>query len=258
MHRWGGFAGRQRYRCTGCSRTFSTHTGTALHYLKRIDRWDGFCRAMALSLTVRETGHLLGLHKDTVFRWRHRFLEAMATTERTVLTGEIVVAQLSFPYCVKGARPRVAAKQWAPPAGRRVGAWPPRSRPLIWVLLARDERGRGAGRWFGDGRPHAAAMTAYLGVRADPAATLVGGRGRYSPLAVCATRLGLRYRPPAARPTRPGVPERPRELASRLRSWIRRFRGVATRYLDNYLLWFRALDCHWSDEVWDLRVVGMI
>ena len=28
----------------------------------------------------------------------------------------------------------------------------------------------------------------------------------------------------------------------RLKSWIARFRGVATDYLENYLGWFRALD----------------
>ena len=30
--------------------------------------------------------------------------------------------------------------------------------------------------------------------------------------------------------------------ASRLRSWMRRFKGVATKYLASYLGWFRMLD----------------
>jgi hypothetical protein len=29
---------------------------------------------------------------------------------------------------------------------------------------------------------------------------------------------------------------------SRLKAWIRKFHGVATRYLKNYLGWFRALE----------------
>jgi len=29
---------------------------------------------------------------------------------------------------------------------------------------------------------------------------------------------------------------------SRLRSWMRRFKGVATKYLASYLGWFRMLD----------------
>lgn len=37
---------------------------------------------------------------------------------------------------------------------------------------------------------------------------------------------------------------------SRLKTWIRRFQGVATKYLDNYLYWFRWLeiDKHFSFE----------
>ena len=30
---------------------------------------------------------------------------------------------------------------------------------------------------------------------------------------------------------------------SRLRGWMRRFKGVATKYLASYLGWFRMLDC---------------
>ena len=29
---------------------------------------------------------------------------------------------------------------------------------------------------------------------------------------------------------------------SRLKEWLRRFHGVATKYLDSYLAWFRAID----------------
>ena len=31
---------------------------------------------------------------------------------------------------------------------------------------------------------------------------------------------------------------------SRLKGWMRRFNGVATRWLDNYLGWFRFIDRH--------------
>ena len=34
----------------------------------------------------------------------------------------------------------------------------------------------------------------------------------------------------------------------RLKQWLNRFHGVATRYLDNYLGWFRCLDNHHADS----------
>jgi hypothetical protein len=32
---------------------------------------------------------------------------------------------------------------------------------------------------------------------------------------------------------------------SRLRSWLQRFRGVATKYLANYLTWHSRIDRNW-------------
>ena len=43
----------------------------------------------------------------------------------------------------------------------------------------------------------------------------------------------------------------------RLRRWIRRFRGVATKYLDRYLLWFRGLECDWSSGAFRREVVAL-
>ena len=34
IQKWGGFAGRQRFRCRDCRRTFSTFTNTPLRWLK--------------------------------------------------------------------------------------------------------------------------------------------------------------------------------------------------------------------------------
>jgi transposase-like protein len=249
IHRWGQFAGRQRYRCTRCKRTFSTYTGTALHYLKRVDRWNGFCLAMDRCHTVRETARLLGIHKDTVFRWRHRFLATLTSTETVRLRGHVVVAQAWFRHCRKGARP-------GPSAGAH--AWPgsPTSERRVLVVLARDRRTHGFGRTLGPQPLHPEALARTLGPVLGPDVVLIGGRGRYSPLAACALRLGLGYRKPASGGSDPATVETPTALALRLRRWLRPFRGVATRYLDHYLLWFRALESTWSSEAWDLSAVA--
>lgn len=72
VQKWGRFSGRQRYRCRDCGRTFSTFTGTPLHYLKRPELWRWFLWCHDGRLTVRAAGAALGVHKDTALRWRHR------------------------------------------------------------------------------------------------------------------------------------------------------------------------------------------
>lgn len=37
-------------------------------------------------------------------------------------------------------------------------------------------------------------------------------------------------------------------LHSRLKQWINRFKGVATKYLDNYLAWFLFVDSHSNEN----------
>ena len=44
---------------------------------------------------------------------------------------------------------------------------------------------------------------------------------------------------------------------SRLKAWMERFQGVATKYLDNYLYWFRWLDIG-KDLAFDRQVEQML
>ena len=37
-------------------------------------------------------------------------------------------------------------------------------------------------------------------------------------------------------------------LHSRLKNWIKRFNGVASKYLDNYLVWFLFVDSHSNES----------
>ncbi|HHW13625.1 MAG TPA: IS1 family transposase [Firmicutes bacterium] len=69
---------RQRYRCKDWGRTFNSLTGTLQAYSKRLAEWEAFALCMAERLTIRGTAQRLGLHPSTVFRWRHRVLEALA------------------------------------------------------------------------------------------------------------------------------------------------------------------------------------
>ena len=40
-----------------------------------------------------------------------------------------------------------------------------------------------------------------------------------------------------------------RAYGARLKDWMQRFHGVATRYLSNYLLWHRVVDRRWRQSL---------
>ena len=74
LHRHGRSEGLQRYRCCACGRTFNALTGTPLARLRHKAKWLDFLQTMQASLTVRQSARDVGVHRNTSFRWRHRFL----------------------------------------------------------------------------------------------------------------------------------------------------------------------------------------
>lgn len=242
IHRWGFASGRQRYRCLACGRTFSAYTGTVLYYLKRADAWDAFLVAMRDCLSVRQAALAADIHRDTAFRWRHRLLESVESRERVLLTDQVAVGSTWFRYSRKGA----AAPRGRMEGARPDGAWPegapgPAGARRVWVVLARDGGGRAVGTVVGGRQPLAEVLTECMRGRVAGDATIRARTGPYSPAALCARRLGLTYS--RLGPTTPGAElESVPSYAARLKRWMRRFHGVATRYLSHYLAWFRSID----------------
>lgn len=239
VHRWGSFGWRRRYRCLGCRRTFSDFTGTPLAYLKRVELWEPYCIMALATATVRQSARHLGVHPSTSFRWRHRLLARLLETEPGDLSGRISVDLAWLPHSDKGARrlPRPA---------RRTAftgmSWETR---IAWILVACDDSGRAIGTRLGPARPGLADVFGVLQDRVSGGTTLLGRSNLWGLLARAANRLGLAferefYVHAHLRPRTEA--ERARAYLLRWKSWTRRFRGIATKYVDHYLVWFRLLD----------------
>lgn len=79
--RFGHASGLQRYKCHACRRTFNALTGTPLARLRHRDAWRVFAQALIDGESVRASAASAGVHRNTAFRWRHRFLAAPAAMQ---------------------------------------------------------------------------------------------------------------------------------------------------------------------------------
>jgi transposase-like protein len=229
VHRWGRFGDRHRYRCLACGRTFSDLTGTPLAYLKRLDRWGGFCLCMRHSRSVRRTAAALEIATRTAFRWRHRLLDAVRAADAGQLEGDLILAEFWLAFSEKGRR------DLERPGRRRAQPWP---HERAWILVARDARSAPLAAHVGPRRPTASALDRVLGHRAEPDINLHDASGRFGQVARFARLTGRGYR--RLRGAR--LRSSPAAAYGRdLRRWLRPFNGVATRYLPNYLAWHRLL-----------------
>lgn len=249
VQRWGTARGRQRYRCLACRRTFSDLTGTPAAYLKKPELLGAYATCMRESLSVRESARRTGVHASTAFRWRHRLLDALGRASEPVLRGSIEIDCFWLAHSRKGER-RVRDR----PARRRA----PRclitfSGRRVCVLLACDRLGQVASGLTPRPDPDPDAVERVLAGRVseEGAATsrtaLVSTKGRFGPAARLARTKGWGFlHARSGGLLGPGRwPAHVRTVVAyrlRLRRWLPRFRGVATKYLPNYLAWHRSLD----------------
>jgi transposase-like protein len=199
--------------------------------LKRLDGWRAFCDAVASSYSVRRSARVVGIACSTAFRWRHRLLDAVRSADLGVLSGEVAVSETCFAVSEKGRRDLDR-----PPRRRAAPLGLPG--PRVWVILARDAAGRPVAVVAGARRPHARELAQGLLPRLGPGVTLSDVAGPLGGAACLARQEGLGYRRRswAEKPPHPAVVH-----GCELRRWLRRFRGVATRHLPNYLSWHRLL-----------------
>lgn len=249
---------QKRFLCRSCGRTFHRLTNTPLHYLKKRDRWSRFVSGMVEGLTLRHAAEQLGVHVATTFRWRHRLLLQLASRPQPVLEGRVLAADTFVPYSEKGSRRtngpgaygvRQAARNrnrpvvgtTAPVPGQGPGLRPFRSladgKPTCVLLAATGVEQVVIP--ISHGRPTADRLAGVLqGLLANGAELQTEG---LAPYAEACARLGVRsHTPPGilARVTdTPGLLQFTRSL----HPWLRRFRGVATKYLSRYLGWYQLV-----------------
>ncbi|MGH8164719.1 MAG: IS1595 family transposase [Rhodanobacteraceae bacterium] len=247
---WGSAHGLKRYRCSDCRRTFNALTGTPLARLRHKSAWLSFAAALQEAQSVRKSATACGVATSTAFRWRHRFLIAPTADKPAQMSGIVEADETFFRRSFKGSRqwtkpqadeppPRRPARKRGAPTGKR-------GTPLdqqVPVLIVRDRQ-----RTTSDAiLPNltARAIGAELAPLLGRDALLCTDTGRA--YGVIARYAGIRHEP-----LNIAAGERVRDRVfhiqnvnaydSRLKQWMCRFNGVATRYLHHYLGWRRLLE----------------
>ena len=230
--------GLQRYKCRSCGKTFNALTGTPLARLRHKGKWLDQTGALADGLTVHRAAERLDVAPSTAFRWRHRFLAVPRGVKPAGLAG---VAEIDETYVLESFK---GQKVFERAARKRGGAAAKRglSREQIPILVARDRSGTTTDYVLADSRKGAVMAVLKPLLPADAVVCTDGGGS----IGQAVKDLGLEHHPVV---TSKGVHaigawhiQDVNSYHGRFKGWMRRFHGVATSYLENYLGWFRALD----------------
>lgn len=240
-YRHGTANGLQRYRCKLCKKTFNALTGTPLAHLRHKAKWLDYLDAVAHSLTVRQAASDLDVHRNTTFRWRHRFLTWIKQDRPAVLHGITEADETYLLESHKGSRKlnRKPRKRGGKASKRGI------SNEQVCILVARDRSKQTVDFVTGNGAITQAILTTNLKPILD-ADTLLVSDSNPTYNAFChaenisheAVNLSQGQRIIKGAYHVQNV----NAYHSRLKSWLLRFHGVATKYLPNYSGWCRMMD----------------
>jgi transposase-like protein len=195
---------------------------------------------MVEGLTVRKTAVKLGINKDTALRWRYQFLKTIQVDQPKALTGLVEADETYFIESFKGQRksiPRKSKKRGTPAKKRGL------SKEQIPVIVARD---RATGQTLSSVIASRSAVD--IGVKLLPhlskdAELISDGATAYR---LIAQTHGITFRtvPQSKHHKTRGTLHLNNVNAydKRLKEWMDRFHGVATKNLEIYLGWHRWLD----------------
>lgn len=226
----------QRYRCHTCQRTFNALSGTPMARLRHKNLWLDYENAMAAGLSIRLTARQFSIATTTAFRWRHRFLSAPRQQTDTELTGIVEADETYFPESQKGQR-------HIRRSARRRGGTSKKDGIIcqqVAVLTARDRQGKHFESIVPktDAKSYAKLLPQLVN---EEAILCTDGSGSFKKAARdnhilhegLNTRQGIRVK------QRVFHLQHVNAYHSHLKEWMRRFHGVATKYLENYLAWHR-------------------
>lgn len=240
LYRFGVVSGLQRYRCRDCKKTFNALTKTPLARLRHKGRWLTYLEAMAQSRTVRQSAADSKVHRNTSFRWRHRFLKWISQDRPARLHGITEVDETHILESDKGKKKRVRKSRKRGGTATKKGI----SNEQVCVLVVRDRSGQTLDFVMGTGALSKLELTDALKPALDADVLLVSDANpTYE--AFCHSEnisheivnLSQGQRVKGAYHI-----QNVNAYHSRFKQWLERFHGVATDYLANYLGWRHALE----------------
>jgi transposase-like protein len=104
VYRRGKQKGVQMYRCNDCSKWYSETTGTALYDIKLKSKWQSYLQCMEQGMPIKKIAKKLNISIQTSFDWRHKILSSLDQFVPKKLSLEVECDELELALSNKGSR----------------------------------------------------------------------------------------------------------------------------------------------------------
>ncbi|MFT5640018.1 MAG: transposase-like protein [Cyclobacteriaceae bacterium] len=237
--KFGKDKGAHRYKCKSCKRSFTEYSGTWMDGLHRKDKIDAYLKLMLEEKTLDKITETMGINKKTAFDWRHKILSAIEQSEKSGFTGITESDETFFLHSEKGK------KQQDKKPRKRGGKSTKRgvNDEHIAVIVTQDRKDQIDLTVAATGRIKKIDIANAIGERLTRQTVLcTDSHGSYKGFAIDREIEHHALRANQKQRVKHGVYhiQHVNSTHNRLKKWIdNKFWGVSTKYLQQYLNWFR-------------------
>lgn len=237
----GTLKGVQRYKCKGCGKNFSQTTGKFWYNLQKREKVSHYLHCLLSGMSIKKTAKEVGIAIQTSFDWRHKLLTAFSSVAPKGFEGIVESDDLFFPYSEKGKRDLDRPARKRGEKASKAGI----SNEKVAVIATCDRSGNKDFKVATRGRISKGDIQKAIGDRVEGVEVLCSDAHRSYTAFVKA--IGAEHKKFNASKGQRAVDkvyhvQNVNAMDQRLRKFMARFNGVATKYLQNYLNWFLVLE----------------
>jgi len=243
-YKYGKDKGSLRFKCKECNRTFTEHTGTWLAGLHKKEFINEYLELMYQEKPLDKIKTTLNINKKTAFDWRHKILSSFEDVEKKDFNGIVESDETFFLQSEKGSKSlnRSGRKRGGNALKRGI------SNEQVAVIVTADRTGTMDLTVATMGRIGKKDIESAVGKRIHKDSILCAdghvsykGFAKDNQLSLIVLRADLKQHVKQKVYHIQNV----NSLHNRVKKWIdSTFWGVSTKYLQNYLNWYRILEMH--------------
>ncbi len=237
----GTLKGVQRYVCNGCGKNFSQTTGKFWYNIKKKDKISRYLHCLLSGFSIRKSAQETGISIQTSFDWRHKLLVSFGGASAEEFRGIVESDDLFFTFSEKGKRGLERPARHRGGDGKKPGI----SEDEVAVIATCDRSGNKDFKVATRGRISKKDLDKALGGKLGKAEALCSDSHRsYGAFARGQQITHKKFNASSGSRTVEKVyhVQNVNNMDMRLRKFMAQFNGVATKYLQNYLNWFLALE----------------
>jgi transposase-like protein len=236
----GNYRDRKRYKCKACGKTFNDLTGTSVSHIHKKNEWEQYISCISEGLSLREAASRTGISYRTSFLWRHKILGAFQDIGCTKLEGIVEGDETFFLYSEKGQK-NIQGRKARKRGGKASKAGIHDEH--VAVIVATDRNKHSIVEVAGRSRISSQKINSTIGkwIDEETVALCTDSHRSYEKFAKDRGLRHISVNASNGQHVKDKVYhiQNVNNIHNLLKYWIRKFNGVASKYLQNYMNWFR-------------------